>query len=454
VLLAGAGGPEALGTVQPGRAATRLAETACVGPSDSLHVTLARACEISGPSDTVLVLTDRPPAVGEALRPGVRWLAFGSVEANAGIAYADRSVRGDGTEALLIEIASFARPEKRVPVRVVTSEGGTTLFADQVDTGDGGTGRLVIDLPPETPAVTIELPADALATDNRAVLIPETPRPVTVAVRVDDTGLRRTVERALTATGRIRLDGGPPQLVFTDRAQDEPDAPWQVVFTIPEAPRLLRGPYLADRSHPLLEGISCDGLVWPAGTNVLPGHVLLFAGSVPLLSVDAGPRRAPVIHLVTAGANDALYRTTAWPALVWNLVQLCAETQPGPPARNIRAGMTSTFTTARGATESVFETPRGTLTLRARGGRTIWTPTVPGRYGMRMPDGRTEPFAVTIFAPGESDLSGRMSGRWEGPQDDERLRRTHRSFAWLAGLIALLLIGIHHSVVWRGGKGL
>jgi hypothetical protein len=68
---------------------------------------------------------------------------------------------------------------------------------------------------------------------------------------------------------------------------------------------------------------------------------------------------------------------------------------------------------------------------------------------MRLPDGGTEPFAVNLFAPGESDLRGRMTGHWSGAQDGERLQRTHRSFAWLPGLAALLLAGIHHGVLGR-----
>jgi hypothetical protein len=455
LILAGAGGPESAGTVPPAQAAARLAETVCLGPSDTLEASLARACELSEKTDDVLVLTDRPPPGGDALRPGVRWLAFGSIEANTGITYADRSRRDGGAEALLVEVAGFARPEgTRSPVRItaLAKDGEQTLFEGAVDLSNGGRGRLTLDLPPDTPALSVALQPDALETDNRAMLLPVTPRPVASAVRIADAGLRRTVERALAATGRFRADASAPQIVFTDRAAEDSsaaNAPWQVVFTAPAAPRLVRGPYLADRSHPLLEGLSFDGLVWPAGTNTLPGRVLLFAGSSPLLSFDAPPRRAPVMHLVTTGAGDALYRTAAWPALIWNLAQACAEAQPGPASRNLRAGVAAPFMAGRGATEAVFDTPGDTLTLRTHAGRAIWAPPVPGLYRMRLPDGGTEPFAVNLFAPGESDLRGRMTGHWSGAQDGERLQRTHRSFAWLPGLAALLLAGIHHGVLGR-----
>jgi hypothetical protein len=455
LILAGANGPETAGTAPTAQAAARLAETACLGPSDTLEASLARACELSEKTDEVLVLTDRPPPAGDTLRPGVRWLAFGSIEANTGITYADRSPREGGAETLLVEVAGFGRPEgTRAPLRITARapDGERTLFEGVVDLSHGGRGRLTLDLPPGTPALTVALPPDALEADNRALLLPDTPRPVASAVRIADAGLRRTVERALAATGRFRADGTAPQIIFVDRLEADsgaPAAPWQVVFTAPAAPRLVRGPYLADRSHPLLEGLSFDGLVWPAGTNALPGRVLLFAGSAPLLSVDAPPRRAPVIHLVTTGAGDALYRTAAWPALIWNLAQACAEAQPGPASRNLRAGVTAPFMAGRGAAEAVFETPGGTLTLRTHAGRAIWAPPAPGLYRMKLPRGGVEPFAVNLFAPGESDLRGRMTGRWSGARDGERLQRTHRSFAWLPGLAALLLAGIHHGVLGR-----
>ncbi len=449
ILLAGAGGPESAGSVQPGRAAARLAQVVCVDPGDTLAAALARAGELSEASDDVLVLTDRPPPETEAMRPGLRWLAFGSSEANAGITVADRSRREGGGDALLVEVADFGRVDTRLLLRVVTLESGRELFAGEIERGGGERGRLVLELPPGTPAVAVVLPPDALDADNRAVLVPDAPRPVAVAVRITDAALRRTVERALAATGRVRADAPTPQLVFVDHAADDADAaaPWQVRFIAPEAPRLVRGPYLADRSHPLLEGLSFDGLVWPVGTNALPGRALLFAGSAPLLSVDAPPRRPPVIHLVTSGAGDAFYRTASWPAFVWNVVQACAEAQPGAAVRNLRAGAAATFTVGRGAAEAVFETPGGERRLRAHAGRVTWAPPLPGLYRLRLPDGTADPFAVNLFAPGESDLRDRSSGRWEGARDEARLVRTHRPVAWILGLAALLLAGIHHAMI-------
>ena len=175
--------------------------------------------------------------------------------------------------------------------------------------------------------------------------------------------------------------------------------------------------------------------------------MLLFAGNLPLLSLESPPRGSPILHLVSAGAGDALYRSPAWPALVWNLLQACADTQPGPSLRNLRAGITARFATARQASDVLIETPAGEQRLRMRGGLADWAPTQPGRYRMQIGDAHAEPFAVNFQAPAESDLRPRRQGAWGQSPDTERLRRTHRSVAWAAGLAALLLAGVHHGIL-------
>jgi hypothetical protein len=454
LLLAGAEGPENAGHLPPSRAAARLLQTPCRGAGDSLSSALAHAGDLSEPADDILVLTDRAPDTGAPLRSGVRWIACGAPRPNAAITLAERTWLGTGQETLLIEVTGFGHAAPEVTLRMSLLDGGAPIFEGSVALGADGRGRQRLELPPETPALAVELPPDALAIDNRAVLVPERPRPLAVAVHLDDAALRRLVERALTATGRVVLNAEAPQLVFTERILETagPAAPWQFVVTRPVSPRLLRGPCFADRAHPLLEGVSFEGLVWPAGANTLPGRVLLFSGSAPLLSLDMPLRGATFIHLVSAGAGDALYRSAAWPALVWNTVQACADAQPGPVARNLRAGATARFATERQASEARFETPEGEQRLRARAGRATWAPTLPGRYHLLLDDGRREAFAVNFLAPGESDLRRRRGGQWGGAQETARLRRTHRSVAWIAGVAALLLAGVHHGVLGQWSR--
>jgi hypothetical protein len=448
LLAAGAAGPETAGVVHPSQAAARAARVRCSSPVDTLDAALARAVEVSDEADDILVLTDRPPP-SALQRPGLRWLACGAARPNAAVTYADRSWRPDGTEALLVEVSGFGTGT-RIPVRVGLMEGGRDGHPSArehfVSVPENGAGRLVLELPAGTPAVSVELPEDALAADNRVVLLPETPRPVTAAVRLREDAPHRAAERALAATGRVRMDAERPQLVFTDSVREE--APyWQAVLVAPEAARWVLGPYLADRAHPLLEGVGVEGVAWAVGTNALPGRPLLLAGSEPLLTLEASPRRMPVLRLQADARMAALFQSAAWPSLVWNVVQACAEAQPGPEARNLRAGGPARFAVARGETHAVFETPEGEKTLKARAGRVTWSPGEAGLYRMRLPEGEDAVFTVNLFAAREADLRGCAAGRWDAPPNAERLRRTHRSYAWLAGLAALVLVALHQAAL-------
>lgn len=458
LLLARATGPESASPAPPSQSAARLRQIPCHDPGDSLSASLARANELSGPADEILVLTDRAPDAVTHLRPGVRWLAFGRPQVNRALTTAERTWSGQGRESLLIEAVDYGAVKEEIPLRVAPlAAGGAPLFEGRLAVDDQGRARQRLDLPPGTPELVVELPPDALELDNRAILLADPPRPVAVAVQVENDAQRRVVERALDATQRARRDAPAPHLVITDRpsaAGNTPGAPWHCILTAPKAPRLVRGPYLADRAHPLLEGVSFEGLTWSAGTNQLPGRVLLFAGNLPLISLDSPPRGSPTLHIVSAGAGDALYRAPAWPALVWNLLQACADVQPGPPRRNLRAGVAARFAAEPQQSLVHIETPSGKEQLRARGGHADWMPTEPGLYRMRLGDNRTEPFAVNFQAPAESDLRLRQQGTWGEMADTEHLRRTHRSVAWVAGLAALLLAGLHHVILgaaWRRG---
>jgi len=138
---------------------------------------------------------------------------------------------------------------------------------------------------------------------------------------------------------------------------------------------------------------------------------------------------------------------------VWNVVQACAEAQPGPAARNLRAGAQARFAVARGESQAVFETPGGERTVKARAGRAEWSPVSAGVYRMKLPEAADGAFAVNLFAPEEADLRACESGRWGDARSAERLQRTHQSYAWLAGMAALALAALHQFALFRKAEG-
>lgn len=455
LLAAGADGPEPVAVTHPSLAASRLSRIPCVGGADTLAQTLARAGEVSGPGDELLVLTDHPPPASWDAGLRARWLAVGRPRENVAVTYADRSWREDGTEALLVEVTGFGLARGGVTVTVGTpGRAAAPLSVRQVALAEAKPSRWVVALPPGAGDVEVALPEDALAADNRVRLLSQKPRRVAVDVRVKNAALADAVRRAALATGRVALEPERPQLVITDGSSAAEGAPyWQVALCAADAPRLVRGPYLTDHAHPLLEGVSLEGLVWAVGTNTLAGRGLAFAGASPLVTVEASARRMPVVRLLAAAPEATLFQSAAWPVFVWNVVEACAAAQPGPSASNVRAGERVSFAVPPGETRALFDTPSGERSFAARGGRVVWQPAEAGLYRMRLPEADAGRFAVNLFAAAEADLRGCATGEWGRRTGAEELARTHRSYAWAAGLAALALAALHHAAVSRRAAG-
>ena len=444
-------GGETLATIAPNRVANQLADIECNEAGVKLEAVLAQVNEMADEIDDILVITDHAPSIPDGWRPGLRWLALGTPLANTAITLAERNQNLEGAEELLIEVCRFGGSASATALKISPLHGGDPLFHKQLTFNEEGHARLRLTLPTDTAPLAVELPDDALAIDNRAILWPDNPTPLKVEISLKDSGLRRMVERALKATGRVQIVTAAGELSFTAPpiVQRRADDPWYCLLTPPADGRLMRLPWLSDSNHHLMEGVNFERLAMVVGTNNLPGHGLLYAGQQPLITFETNPRLPPILHLQTTSAHEDLYRSTAWPALVHNLVTACMASRPGPAHPNLRSGQPTTFATERGVTKVTFETPHGVEQHHVQSGQLEWAPTQPGLYAMLAGDKSRIPFAVNFCAPGESDLRMALNGNWQGARQNEQLQLTHRPMAWLLGTIAILLLGLHHFLIGR-----
>ena len=156
-----------------------------------------------------------------------------------------------------------------------------------------------------------------------------------VSIAVADEHLANVVRRALDASGfawKPVGEGEGAAVVFEEAGTPDKRDPlgsalFRVVFHRPVAPVPCAGPYLADSASPFAEGADFTGLVWPAGTNAPPGRTVLFAGRNPVIAFREAPR-PPELGIMTAGAGDAFFRSTAWPVMVWNALDYAAGLLP------------------------------------------------------------------------------------------------------------------------------
>jgi hypothetical protein len=149
-----------------------------------------------------------------------------------------------------------------------------------------------------------------------------------------------------------------------------------------------------------------------------------------------------------------LSKTPTWPVLIWNICQLCANNMPGPLKQN-HPTCTNAKITLPQHTRTIFITyPDNTTQTRS-----IHTPhtsiqlPIPGIYTIKQnPTTKPINIAAQFLAPHESNLSTTSSGEWGNWHDTQNLIRKYRSLAWIAALIALILLSIHTVIIATQSK--
>jgi hypothetical protein len=320
-------------------------------PHHATALGLRLARELAGPTGRVMVISDAPDTSLRGLadrEAGVLWVSVGQALPNVGITAAERTLTpAEGRGAVMLALGNFSDASARR--RVTVTAGGKELLAREIDVPPGNSS-ITLPLPTGLPVVTVALSNDALARDNAVVLAEPRPRIVGVENRLPEGRGRDALAKALGAlAGVTPADSG--HLAFTTAdALDRPAAPggWRVGFGRAPAPWLATGapqdfvgPFVLEKRHPLLQGVSLGGVVW---TGALP----LAAGAVrPLISTGphalaglAGSARTlepdVVVNLDLDRTN--LIRSPDWPILISNLVEMRRESLPGPERWNYRVG--------------------------------------------------------------------------------------------------------------------
>lgn len=313
---------------------------------------LALAGELAGNGATWLVTDDFAP---DRIPADVELTSVGAAVDNVGFTHAAR-VREAGGERLFATVTSFSR--RREQRTLTIGAGATRLDARALTLEPGARHHLSFALPERTPTLELQLAGDALAADDSAWLAPVAPRTVTLA-----TTCSPELARALQVwSGR---DGAPLVdrwcALVPDSAAAEPGAAalelgsaplpgaaapdagggWHLVLHGNDAPtdrKDLIGPFLIERRHPLLRGLTLDGVVWSLDA-ALPwsGAPLICAGELPLLT-ESERDGARTFTLRIDAAHSSLQRSPDWPILLANAAEMRRRELPGPARVNLRAG--------------------------------------------------------------------------------------------------------------------
>ena len=405
-------------------------------PSHDPGPALALALELAGPRDKLLVLTDDPSL---SAPPRFELRAVGEPLGNAALLSARRLRTGSG-ETLLVDVGWWGRDAGEPVVRVETP-GGRELLARSVSLQNGQVGQLSLERPASDDDLLVRLDDDALRLDNTALLLPEPARIVRVASLLDaDAARRLQLERAFAALDGVSLesDPGAADLLVTGAPGALTPGRTELVVGAPGTERNeWLGPFLMDRRHPLLAGLSLQGVVWSAAPGELDGAALVLAGEQPLLAERVeGDATRVLLDLDPARSN--LTQSPDWPILLANLVERERAVLPGPAAVNLRLGDLIVWRPAAGESADCelvgpdgsrqpsaglrpveFEARQAGLHTLEQGGRTL------ARFSVRFADAResdlttrgekVEP-ASAEPAPAaggvREDADGRLEARW------------------------------------------
>jgi hypothetical protein len=315
----------------------------------SLALGLRLARELAGATGSLMIVSDqtadvrRQDDVARAL-----WVAVGQPLANVGITAAERSLLPqEGRGAISLTLANNSSAAARRLVNVTA--GGKPVATRELDV-PSGVSSVNLPIPAGLPSVVVALDNDTLARDNAVTLAEPRPRIVGVENRLGEGRGRDALEKALGAVAGV-TPSATAHLVFADAtqidSQVQPGA-WRVLSGVPPErwraagePADFAGPFILEKRHPLLLGVTLGGVVWTGASPVSRTaiHPLASAGDHVLIGV-------PAVDATTDGTfffnldlqRTNLIRAPDWPILISNLIEMRRKSLPGPERWNYRVG--------------------------------------------------------------------------------------------------------------------
>ena len=321
---------------------------------DALHHSLALgvrlARELAGRTGRLMVISDLAPgARGEGEIDGALWVSVGEPLGNVGITAAERTLSPDeGRGMVSLTFGNYSGSAVRRHLRMTA--GDKEVGSRDIDVPPGVSSS-TLPLPPGLPAVRIDLSADALSRDNEVTLAEPRPRIVGVENRLRDGRGRQALIKALgAAAGVTQAESGHLAFIEAAAIDTAPSAGvWKAAFGRPPAgwlgpgeSRDFIGPFVLEKRHPLLFGMTLGGVVWPGVMPLAPSAVrpLVSAGDQVLIGVPAvNPARPDPAYLFNIDLDRTnLIRAPDWPILISNLIEMRRQSLPGPERWNYQIG--------------------------------------------------------------------------------------------------------------------
>ncbi len=384
----------------------------------------------------------------------VEVVAVGEPLANAALVRARRGPDGDDTERIELTVARTGPGEEATVVLHLRA--GDELLAERtlpLRTGDRKELAFTLPRSDRVLEARIAVGGGALEVDDVVDLAPPPPRTVALATTLDAETLARLglgpdaerwlalVDDSVTADPALAhatLGAAPSALVSLELvAEGEDRRDWI-------------GPFLIERRHPLLDGVTLDGVIWSAQADrTLPGSPLVSAGNAPLLTEErVGTRR--VFRANLDPKRSTLARSPDWPILLANLAELARRELPGPERTNLAVGEAFVYRAREEATWVLTGPDALERELFAREVVVIEDLDRPGVYELASENGERARFALAFLDPAESDLGALSTGERRSSLDLAALTAASSPAARALLLAALAFVLLDWWILGRG----
>jgi hypothetical protein len=437
-------------------ARSALANYAPARIQDGRAASLALALEVTGGEGRVLWVGDT--FLEDELPPEVEVVAVGEAQANWALTQVRRRRVDPETDRISFTVASFAGLPRELRAVVRAEADPEPLVERAFDLEPEGRETLSLELPASAPTLRLELTPDDHPVDDTAWLAPLPPRELRLFSELTgDQAWRLGLadprderpERWLELIGEARfveqvdsadlvLSWGSADADGSNAASGGRGLGSRLHLRPPQGEgQTWIGPFLVERAHPLLEGVSLDGVAWHGDpARQVTGVTLAAAGPASLISerMSRG-RRGFELHIDPE--RSTLWRTPDWPILLSNWARLVRSELPGPQRTTLAAGEGLTWI-ADGSAELRVLGPNVDQTFLADRSLTLDAFDRPGLYTVEV-DGR-ERFEVAVngLDEGESDLRARGGGR--RPSQNASATATASRGPWTLALLALTLL--------------
>ncbi|MBW8035502.1 MAG: hypothetical protein FVQ79_07695 [Planctomycetes bacterium] len=427
----------------------------CMSPSADLDRAITFAAELAPKAARLLIITDHKP--DESPEKGrLEWWSFGRAIPNTGFVNAARTNLDDKSRCFWA-IANLSPRPAGTTLVAVALQSGVEVMRKNILLDPGQVTRMIVNVDANVGPLKVTLDADGLTVDDQIILLPSTQRKVRVKVRIDDEKIRSLVVKAIETSSVGTVTSIAPEIVIGEKgkATAASQGCWKVeIVSDPNAAAYV-GPFVMNRSHPLTEGLSLDGVIWGASKrSAFIGQTIIAAGNVPLITDRQLPDKTHNLKIYLNTEFSNIQSSTNWPVLMWNLLNWRTSDFKGLSRSNYTLGQPVIFQPKDQTAHLTLTHPDGkTKDIEAQTQRLMFGDLQPGLYRIDEKNEKTHLFAVNAMSNSESDLTAAMTGKWGRWQEASLFWWQWRPLDWILLLTALMLLSVHRVLTATNSRG-